>query len=454
MNEVTILSEEELRSMDRETLNDAFISSAYGSTHSIATDFTKILSGFSYANYDSVTTTRDVDKKGNVCIKGLGDYYYASFLSKTNNIPINSRGSLIRLAVKNPFESKYSNIIEKSSYDPIKFSSVYKFGEYPQKRVKKYSSKLEKLYKKGELKKTGKKYTFDKVPYDDKYNEFDPVEYEEYMDDQGEKFIRYFPNKDIDLKYQIGLDYLKTTEPVWIQVKPLYWVYDSRTDTMITTHNILSGLQFANKEYYGNFETSDLAKYLDRYFSKEMLPIRYYTLEKEVEGLEEYPNIVDACFKIVDSDKLQDFAYDSTSELIYCIHDMYPNLSENDCKTVASVILKVQSKIMKDPEEIKKEKNRQIELENNVQKIMEEEKLAQQLIAKAELNDFMEEIARTIPKDLSYNEMVEYIYRLRPTLTDDELKTIINKIELRKMGNESIDSSLGKKENSNEKRVI
>ena len=36
-----------------------------------------------------------------------------------------------------------------------------------------------------------------------------------------------------------------------------------------------------------------------------MLPIRYYTLEKEVEGLEEYPNIVDACFKIVDSDKLQ-----------------------------------------------------------------------------------------------------------------------------------------------------
>ena len=153
------------------------------------------------------------------------------------------------------------------------------YGEYPQKAVSKdLQQKLEVLYKNKNLNKTGKTYTTDSRKYDEYYNEYynefqtqTHVEYEY----NGKKYIRfkdnsYFGSNEFILsngeKYRDG-DY------IWVEVSPIKWIVDEKEDIAITKKLIFLGVQFnRERNYKGNFKSTNMYKFLNEIFIKDILP--------------------------------------------------------------------------------------------------------------------------------------------------------------------------------------
>ena len=140
------------------------------------------------------------------------------------------------------------------------------YGEYPQTLVdSKTQNKLEKIYlleqlKKEEyrtkMKKTGKVYTFDRLPASPvNFNKpIRPICYDELVYN-NQKYIRLWENCD---RY------------LWIKVEPIIWLIDEKTGLLISKKILLSGIRFAerlsdtsdfsNSDIYGISLTSDCLK--------------------------------------------------------------------------------------------------------------------------------------------------------------------------------------------------
>ena len=155
------------------------------------------------------------------------------------------------------------------------------YGEYPQWVVdENYSSKLESKYKSGILKETGKKYTTDSVVIinDEELFAglkvegdiiFQPRKHIEY-EDNGIRYIRIEGSKKFENTLLSDGRYLKANEPYWIKVEPIIWLVDEEADIALSKYIILSGVQFDDKEYKGDFENTFIKKFMDEYLSKDI----------------------------------------------------------------------------------------------------------------------------------------------------------------------------------------
>ncbi len=170
--------------------------------------------------------------------------------------------------------SSVASSIKPSEVRPTRKISgvqVVEYGEYPQTIApQNVGRELEQSMKRGQLQRTGKKYTFDGEKLDAYDKPFKPEEYDEYQHN-GKRYIR--------VKAQPYDNYSKlsngrkpaTGEPCWIEVKPIEWLKDP-SGVMVARQALFSGVQFdRNNSYDGDFSETDMKQYLDKYFSKEMV---------------------------------------------------------------------------------------------------------------------------------------------------------------------------------------
>lgn len=149
------------------------------------------------------------------------------------------------------------------------------YGEYPQNAAdSRMQNILESEYKYNRgMNKTGRSYTFDSVKYDDYDTRFKPVTYDEY-EYQGKKYIRIKANSDFNgdkFKLSNGVEY-RDGDYVWVEVSPVKWLIDDRTEILISKKGLVSGIRFLDKKtnYEGDFDRTEMKEYLDRYMLRDL----------------------------------------------------------------------------------------------------------------------------------------------------------------------------------------
>lgn len=165
------------------------------------------------------------------------------------------------------------------------------YGEYPQNVAESILQReLESKYKYDQINKTGKKYTTDSIKYDEYNERFQPQTLVEY-EYNGRRFVRviansYFDGEDFELSN--GESY-KDGYAVWVEVNPITWLVDEKANIAFTEKLIFAGVQFKNQcDYDGNFEKTDVKKFMDNYFSKEIVQNGVYVKENNnVEQIED-----------------------------------------------------------------------------------------------------------------------------------------------------------------------
>ena len=155
------------------------------------------------------------------------------------------------------------------------------YGEYPQYAPDSdVQRRLENEYKNGNLRQTGRNYTFDKTEYDDYDQYFQPVTYEEY-DYNGKKYIRIRANSDYgsnSFKLSNGESY-RNGDYVWVEVSPVKWLIDDKTQTLVSKRGLLAGIRFHTKDrsYNGDFSTTDMKEYLDKHMLRDLTQTATFT---------------------------------------------------------------------------------------------------------------------------------------------------------------------------------
>lgn len=184
------------------------------------------------------------------------------------------------------------------------------FGEYPQQVASKQeSASLERLLKKGRLSETGKTYTTDSVPIDERNTSFTPVSHVEYEHD-GNKFVRIKANTmymDDAFRLSDGEKY-KNGDYVWVKVTPISWIYDPDKNVFFSKRCLYSGVRFAKQDgtYTGNFEQTEANYFLQTYFAKDFVSnktLSYEDLSSKQQN-NKIPNKYDFNFDSVSEDDL------------------------------------------------------------------------------------------------------------------------------------------------------
>ena len=152
------------------------------------------------------------------------------------------------------------------------------YGEYPQKVAsKRLQDELERAYNYGSssIRKTGKTYTTDSRKYDEYDEKFSAQIIEEYSFDDGKKYVRVKANSDFDgseFTLSNGERY-KDGDYVWVEVQPIKWLIDEKSDIALSERLLFAGVQFKHeRNYKGDFRTTDIKEFMDRYFSKDITP--------------------------------------------------------------------------------------------------------------------------------------------------------------------------------------
>ena len=163
------------------------------------------------------------------------------------------------------------------------------YGEYPQYAAdSRMQSILESEYNRG-MNKTGRSYTFDSVKYDDYDTGFKPVTYEEY-EYQGKRYIRIRANSDFEgnkFKLSNDIEY-RNGDYVWVEVSPVKWLIDDKTKLLISKIGLVSGIRFldGNHNYKGDFSSTEMKEYLDKYMIRDLTQIATFTHVKDMSSNE------------------------------------------------------------------------------------------------------------------------------------------------------------------------
>lgn len=194
-------------------------------------------------------------------------------LSRYNFSFIGGRPVLPYSAINNLFleEEKIVNNIKEIVY-----------GEYPQSVVKGHlAMELEEIYK--FLDQTGKVYTTDSEysnnnTYSDwDEREFKPKKHIEY-EYENQRYVRVVYTGGCISKLT-NEEKVELSKAYWIKVEPLVWLVDEKADIAITKKAVFAGIQF-NKNYYdGDFKSSNIYKFMNKYFAKEIITNKTYSKE-------------------------------------------------------------------------------------------------------------------------------------------------------------------------------
>jgi len=149
---------------------------------------------------------------------------------------------------------------------------IVEYGEYPQMLENDtMAGHLENIYKNGTLKQTGKIYTTDSTYSNDNTAPFKENKFIEY-EALNYKYIRFVPDMYCFGKRLANGKILAPCSAYWIKVLPLRWLVDEENNIALSENVIFSGIQFCDKPNYdGNFYKTNIKKFMDNYFSKEIV---------------------------------------------------------------------------------------------------------------------------------------------------------------------------------------
>lgn len=210
-----------------------------------------------------------------------------------------SKGYVYKVCPTGCFENSSPDCREVAARPALPFSSIQsisttvvcgndgilevEFGEYPQKAVSKdFGIILDSNLSMGRLKETGKTYMTDSAPESDWDEcEFQPRELIEY-EYGGKKYVRaqVVRGGDVfgrDLSLSNGETYYEG-DFAWFEVSPIRWYVDKQNDIALSKDLIFAGVQFiGNLNYNGNFKETYIKKFMDEYFSKDIIPSKTVT---------------------------------------------------------------------------------------------------------------------------------------------------------------------------------
>ena len=177
------------------------------------------------------------------------------------------------------------------------------YGYYPQKAVSKIlQNRLEQAYKDGNIKETGNKYTTDSRRSDEYDETFSKRELEEF-EFEGHRYVRVEANlSDKRCILSNGENY-NYGDIVWVEVSPVKWLVDEKEKIMLSDKILFAGIQFNNAGTYdGNFEETDIKRFMDNYFSKEITAGIGYEIEEDTPEFKEDENSIVSCLEEIVSD--------------------------------------------------------------------------------------------------------------------------------------------------------
>ena len=181
------------------------------------------------------------------------------------------------------------------------------YGEYPQKVASKRLQALLEVahnYNQSSINKTGKIYTTDSREYSAYDEKFSAQIIEEYLFIDGKKYVRVKANSYFDgdkFTLSNGEEY-KDGDYVWVEVLPVKWLIDEKSDIALSERILSAGVQFKHeRNYKGDFSTTDIKKFMDKYFSKEIIssPVLNKTVDLKIGGINQLQNAYEFDFKEV-----------------------------------------------------------------------------------------------------------------------------------------------------------
>ena len=147
------------------------------------------------------------------------------------------------------------------------------YGEYPQTIVSEdFARTLERAYSNRTINQTGKSYTTDSVSYLDTDTPFQARTHIEY-EYNGKKYIRFVGDSNCSGQVLSDGRTIQNGDVYWLEVEPIKWMIDKRTNIALSKKIIFSGVQFyRERNYKGDFNRTDIKKFMDEYFSKDIIP--------------------------------------------------------------------------------------------------------------------------------------------------------------------------------------
>ena len=257
------------------------------------TDFSTLLGGRSKIDY--ATSERRL-----TCDWWIKTFYYDETQNDTQCIRFegglsgynDSRYRTIGARPVLPYSS-ISNICKNEQI--INGIKEVEYGEYPQTITDKKTAKiLEKRFAKGALRETGKFYTTDSVniyDYNKKFQERQHIEYEF----AGEKYIRFVSDYNSNNSKLSDGTTICPGKVYWIKVEPIKWLVDEKNDIALIKKIIFAGVQFNNKKSWKeDFDATDIKKFMDNYFSKDIIPskLNYQTKAEQRKYLQQVKELL------------------------------------------------------------------------------------------------------------------------------------------------------------------
>ncbi len=242
------------------------------------TDYSILLGGY----------YQDEKNESNLQSTNLGKYWTSSCLNSYLKYAIDEHGDVtteecdkIDICARPVINSCTLLENEGSMEVPVSNNVIeVEYGYYPQKVAnKKMQALLNSGFKKGELQETKNKYT----SYDSECDKYIP--HQEYILG-GKNYIclkgkmHYLDDK---IFLSDGQEY-NDGDTVWVEVQPVKWMVFKELGTMMSEKLLFSGVPFSTKidEEKFSFETSDIKRFMDTYFSKELIQPRDKSINKNV----------------------------------------------------------------------------------------------------------------------------------------------------------------------------
>lgn len=307
------------------------------------TDFSLILGGYvSSINFDDTALEK---RKGVYWTKSLHHRYNEVCVVRSdgNKCSDNIEFSLNGIRPALSF-SKYSFFNKKKQRDRI---LEIEYGFYPQTAVSKdMQQELENNYQIKNVIETGKSYIILSRRYNNGELVFEENEHKEY-EYNGKRYVRAM-NHSVFMEVQLsnGQTY-NHDDIVWVEVEPINWLVDKKAKLMISEKIICAGIPFSTASTYtGDFENTDIYKFLTTYFIKDIIQDKKSVKKEENKEKSEIEILLDEIEKYSDYSDNKNKLFDYVEQLISEYNKNVENLLNNDSQLKLETVNGLKTKLI------------------------------------------------------------------------------------------------------------
>ena len=99
------------------------------------------------------------------------------------------------------------------------------------------------------------------------YENYDEYEY------NGKKYIRFIGDRNCEEEVLSDGRTVQNGNIYWVSVEPIKWMIDEKAGIALSKKILISGIQFCHRdENTNNFNDKNIKKFMDNYFSKDIIP--------------------------------------------------------------------------------------------------------------------------------------------------------------------------------------